>query len=64
MKTVIEFDLPDEREEYEIHVRAMANDRKLDEIDNFCRNKIKHSDLSDATENILETIREMIRESI
>ena len=61
-KGILEFDLPEEEYEHlqAANVRNFAN--VVSEIDNHCRTKIKHHELSGEHQHDLEHIRAIISE--
>lgn len=59
----LEFNLPEERSEYEMYYQAPKMHSALLGIDNYCRSQIKHnSNLTESAIFELETIRNIIRE--
>jgi len=65
MKVIIEFDLPEDGDSYEIVHRADEMHSSLYDIYNYCRDKIKHDDkLSEESEKHLESIMEIVGESL
>jgi len=46
MKHIIEFNLPEDQELLDIHIRACKNEWALDEIVALLRNRIKYENLS------------------
>jgi len=60
LKATIEFDLPEEAEEYKIYSNALDMASVLHEIDNYCRSCVKHDDIPEDTIYRLERIRDMI----
>lgn len=64
MKATIEFSLPDEKEEFEMYSKAGDYYSALIEIDNYCRNKLKHNELlTEETEKHLQAIRDFVVEA-
>jgi hypothetical protein len=62
MKAIFEFELPEEIEEFTIFRQARDYRSVLCEIDNYCRSKIKHHEISEEVEAELKKIRQMIGE--
>ena len=62
MKATIEFNLPEEKPEWEACVNSFDYQCCLSDIDNYCRNMIKHGGVSEATEAALSHIRDIIPE--
>jgi len=60
MKAILSFELPEEREEFEMCSHAGDYYQQLYNIDQLCRDKLKHCDLSDKEEAVYEAIRNMI----
>jgi len=61
MKATLEFDLPDEKEEYEITSKASDYFHQLWEIDQHLRSLLKHGDPeAQSTRQLAERIRSMI----
>lgn len=61
MKANLEYDLPDEREEFEMAVNSVKYYSKLIKIKEFIRTKIKYGDeLSSETVSLFQEIRQMI----
>lgn len=58
MKITIEFNIPDEREEFELAVNAGKTQAIIDDLDNYLRGQIKYNDtLSDELVMAFEDIR-------
>ena len=59
----LKFKIPEEREEAESAIHGVDYLSALNEIDNYCRNAIKHDEgCSEQCEVYLEKVRDMIRE--
>lgn len=58
------FDLPNEKEEFDLASHAGEYAMALTEICNFIRNKLKHEELSDETEKVLEELRTFVYQEI
>lgn len=65
-KGVLEFDLPEEREEFELAQSAGKMARALSEFDNFLRGQLKHNsdNLSDEKYSAYEELRSKLREFV
>lgn len=64
MKGKLIFNLPEEREEFELASNAVKYSIVLSDIDNFLRSKIKHADLTDEQYDVYETVRTQLWEYI
>ena len=64
MKATLEFNLPEEREEFETSVNAYRYKSALWELDNYLRGKIKHApdDMHDEFLNALKMVRNELHE--
>jgi hypothetical protein len=63
MKAIIEFTLPEEREEFDMFNKASFYYSLLTDIDNYCRSIIKHGvDANKPIEEVAENIRGMIHD--
>jgi hypothetical protein len=60
MKAILKFNLPEEREEFELACNAVNYSIVLSDIDNYLRSKIKHADLTDEQYKVYEEIREQL----
>ena len=61
MKATLEFDLPDEKEEFEIAVKSRDYYSQLWDIDQHLRSLLKHGDPeAESTTQLAERIRNMI----
>jgi len=61
MKTIIEFNLPEDREEYELAINAGKIQTLIDDLDNYLRGQIKYNeDLTDWQCDTYESIREKL----
>ena len=60
MKATLKFNLPEEREEFELACNAVNYSIVLSDIDNYLRSKIKHADLTDEQYKVYEEIREQL----
>ena len=59
MIATLRFSLPDEREEFECALKGIEYKIQLDEIYNFCRNRLKHGEHTESENELLEQIREL-----
>ena len=59
MKAVLEFDLPEEQEEYKLHMEGPKYSLVLYDLDNFLRNKYKYEDQETIT---IEEVRNKLTE--
>jgi hypothetical protein len=57
----LEFDLPEERSEFMMAFHGQDSYCNLIDIDNFCRNTLKHQQISQPFAEALEEIRRMCR---
>lgn len=62
MKAILEFNLPDDKEEYEMTVSAMKYFTVIWEMKQELRKKIKYSELSEAEYEAYEKIQEFFVE--
>jgi len=60
MKAILEFNLPEENEEFESASNGWKYKSLLCEFDNFLRNKIKYEDLKDEDYEIYNNVREQL----
>lgn len=60
MKAILKFDLPEDNDEYFIHIHSVKFFSALHDMDGVIRNKLKHSELSEETIKALEEIRSLI----
>lgn len=59
----LEFELPEEREDANIHYNAIKYYQTVTDLDNWARGKIKYGNLSEKENELLEEVRRFIRES-
>lgn len=64
MKTVIEFNLPEDREELQTALRAGEMLSVVEEALNHIRQKLKHGNLKQETTSELETVRSILTEAL
>jgi hypothetical protein len=61
MKATLEFNLPEEKEEFDMTNKAVDYYSQLHEIDNYLRRLLKHGDPeAQSTRKLAENIRNMI----
>lgn len=58
MKATLEFNLPEENEEFEMKINAGKYYCALEDLREFLRSKLKHGDLPPETEAVYEEVRE------
>lgn len=63
-KAILEFNLPEEQEEYDEMGKTYKYSRALNEASEFIRVKIKYTEISEETRLILEQLREILNEGI
>ena len=64
MKAILEFNLPEEREEHALACRARDLDAALCDVRRHVRDRLKYADLSDLARAELETVRALLLELI
>lgn len=62
MKAILEFNLPEDKEEFENAVKGMNWALTLWELDNFLRNKLKHGHDFHSIDGALEAVRTKLYE--
>lgn len=62
MKAVLEFQLPDEQEEFKLAQDGVLYSIVLHELDNYLRGKIKYEDLPEEIDKIYQEIRDKLHE--
>lgn len=62
MKKILEFNVPEDNEEFEMANNGYKYQLALYEIDQFLRGKIKYQDLSEAQEQIYQEVRDKLHE--
>lgn len=60
MKAKLTFNLPEEREEYEMTMNALKYYSVLSEFDNYLRTKLKHEEMTDEVYDVYEKVREKL----
>lgn len=58
MNATLTFNLPEEQEEFNMATQAHKLYFAISDFDNFLRNKIKHTDLTDEQYAVYDTIRQ------
>jgi hypothetical protein len=62
-KAVLEFNLPEEKEEFELAQRGISYKIVLDDLDNWLRAKVKYEDMNIISVNsVREKLRELMEE--
>lgn len=62
MKAILEFDLPDEKEEWELHFKASDMHQALWDIDQYLRSETKHAEVPADAYAIRERFLEILAE--
>lgn len=62
MKAILEFNLPEDREDFDLAQNGNRYSCVIEELDNFLRAKIKYEDLPEDKEAIYREIREKLHE--
>ena len=62
MKGILKFDLPEEREEFDLHCKAFDYAIALDEIGEYLRQQLKYCDRTEADSKVLEEVRDKLWE--
>ena len=60
MKAILEFNLPEDREEYDACIKGNDYMCNLIDIDNFLRNQLKHGHDFPTPESVMEWVRNKI----
>ena len=58
MKAILEFDLPDDQDEYDLHTNARQYHNALFDLMNYLRAKVKYEDLPEAEYKLADKIYE------
>jgi len=61
-KAILEFQLPEEQEEFDMARNGCHNLIVLEDMDNYLRNKLKYQELTDEQCVIYQEIRDKLRE--
>ena len=64
MKAILEFNLPDERNEYLCAARGSQYVAALEELDNYLRSRLKYEELDDSVYEALEKARNKLHEEL
>ena len=64
MKAILKFEIPEEREEFELACNAVKYSIVLSDIDNYLRGKLKHAELTDEQYKVYEDVRVQLWEYI
>ena len=59
MKAILEFNLPDDQEDFDMAVKAGAAFAALDDFMKYLRSNLKHAELNDVRYAQLEKVREV-----
>lgn len=62
MKAILEFNLPEESNEFELAQKGIDYSIILSELDNWLRNKLKYEELSEEEYTIYEGVRNKLLE--
>jgi len=62
MRTVLEFNLPEEEEEFLLAFNGARYAIALDEMDNWLRQKVKYGEYDDATTALYQECRDKLTE--
>ena len=62
MKATLSFNLPEEREEFELAQQGSSCSIVLFDLDQFLRNKIKYENLTELEEKIYQELRDKLHE--
>ena len=62
MKAILEFDLYEEKEEFEVAYNARSYATAVDKIDNYLRNEIKYKENSNERHKVLQEVRDKLNE--
>jgi len=60
MNATLKFDLPEERDDFEIAVNGWKYRSVLWDLDNFLRSKLKYEELNDGEYAVYEKVREQL----
>jgi hypothetical protein len=58
VKAILEFNLPEEKEDHETAIRGTDYKIALEDMDNYFRNRLKYEDLSEETRKTLQDARD------
>ena len=64
MRAILEFDLPSDQEFHKWAVEAPNLVSIITDLDNHCRNALKHGHDYETPDEVLETVRDQIREAV
>lgn len=62
MKAILEFNLPEEREEFELARNGAKLSYTIGDFQSYLRSKIKYGEMSEAERAVFEEIREILFE--
>jgi hypothetical protein len=60
MKAILEFNLPEEREEFNHATNAVAYIAALQELDNHLRGRLKYEELPEEVHDALQSVRDFL----
>lgn len=61
-KAILEFKLPEEKEEFDLARKGAHYSCVIEDLDNFLRGKIKYSNLEENIEAIYQEVRDKLNE--
>ena len=64
MKATLEFDLPEDRVEFEVASHAMDYRGALEEVDSYLRARLKHERLTKSASDALELVRQRLHDEM
>lgn len=64
MKAILEFNLPEDKEEFKLANQATSYYLVIEDIDNYLRSRIKYEQNSEEVEKVLQEVREKLYEII
>ncbi len=59
-KSILEFELPEERDEFRHALNAVAYIAALQEIDNYLRGRLKYEELDQPVRDALQSVRDFL----
>lgn len=64
MKAILEFNLPEERDEFAVAEAGWRYKDALEEFDNYLRGQLKYCELDEARAAIYQELRDRLRDSM
>lgn len=61
-KAILEYDLPEERDDFDLAMKAAHLDYVIYELDNYLRGKLKYGELTDDQDRLYQEIRDKLTE--